>query len=157
MMAQGLDEYRDVAPKGTVDFLYRLSESVSGRHFVHISAVRYGGGAAELLRRLIPMLNDLGVVARWEVLAADQEFLAVNRRLVNALQGEEQELSHAMQEAYLDTNRRNAESLNLSGDLVMVHDPQPAALVELDLALSSGFVSAAAAVLEFHPPIRRAL
>ena len=130
MMAQGLDEYRDVAPKGTVDFLHRLSESVSGRHFVHISAVRYGGGAAELLRRLIPMLNDLGVVARWEVLAADQEFLAVTRRLVNALQGEEHELSHAMQEAYLDTNRRNAESLSLDGDLIMVHDPQPAALVE---------------------------
>ena len=73
-MAQGLDEYRDVAPKGTVDFLYRLSESVSGRHFVHVSAVRYGGGAAEMLRRLIPILNGLGVVARWEVLAADQEF-----------------------------------------------------------------------------------
>jgi trehalose synthase len=129
-MAQGLDAYRDVAPKGTVDFLYRLSESVSGRHFVHISAVRYGGGAAEMLRRLIPILNDLGVVARWEVLAADQEFLAVNRRLVNALQGEEQELSESMQQAYLDTNRRNAERLSLEGDLVMVHDHQPAALID---------------------------
>jgi trehalose synthase len=129
-MAQTLDEYRDVAPKGTVDFLYRLSESVSGRHFVHVSAVRYGGGPAEILRRLIPILNDLGVTARWEVLAADQEFLAVNRRLVNALQGEEHELSDSMREAYLETNRRNAESLSLEGDLVMVHDPQPAALVK---------------------------
>lgn len=129
-MAQELDEYRDVAPKGTVDFLYRLSESVSGRHFVHVSAVRYGGGAAELLRRLIPILNGLGVVARWEVLAADQEFLAVNRHLVNALQGQEQELSDSMRQAYLETNRRNAESLSLEGDLVMIHDPQPAALIE---------------------------
>ena len=129
-MAQGLDEYRDVAPKGTVDFLYRLSESVSGRHFVHVSAVRYGTGPAEILRRLIPILSGLGVVARWEVHAADQEFLSVNRRLVNALQGEDQELSESMRQAYLDTNRRNAESLNLEGDMVMIHDPQPAALVK---------------------------
>jgi trehalose synthase len=129
-MAEGLDEYRDVAPKGTVDFLYRLSESVSGRQFLHVSAVRYGGGAAEGLRRLIPILNGLGVIARWEVLAADQEILAVNRRLLNALQGEEQELSESMRQAYLEANRRNAESLGLEGDLVMIHDPQPAALIE---------------------------
>jgi trehalose synthase len=129
-MAEGLDEYRDVAPKGTVDFLSRLSESVSGRQFLHVSAVRYGGGAAESLRRLIPILNGLGVVARWEVLAADQEVLSVNRRLLSALQGQEQELSEAMWHAYLENNRRNAESLGLDADLVMIHDPQPAALID---------------------------
>jgi trehalose synthase len=129
-VAQGLDEYRDVAPKGTIDFLYRLSESVSGRHFTHVSAVRYGGGIAEILRRLIPILNDLGVIARWDVLAADQEFLSVARRLAGGLQGQERELSDAMQHAYLETNRRNADSLHIEGDLVMIHDPQPAALVE---------------------------
>jgi trehalose synthase len=129
-MAQQLDEYRDVAPKGTIDFLYRLSESVGGRHFTHVSAVRYGGGTAEVLRQLIPILNGLGVVARWEVLAGDQEFLDVSRRLVNGLQGQEHELSESMQQAYLQTNRRNAERLNLDADVVMVHDPQPAALIE---------------------------
>ncbi|HET7910195.1 MAG TPA: glycosyltransferase [Nitrospira sp.] len=129
-MAEGLDEYRDVAPKGTVDFLYRLSEAVIGRHFLHVSAVRYGGGAAEGLRRLIPILNGLGVMARWEVLAADQEVLAVNRRLLNALQGQEQELSEPMRQAYLEANRRNAESIGLEADLVMIHDPQPAALID---------------------------
>ncbi|HEU4683984.1 MAG TPA: glycosyltransferase [Nitrospira sp.] len=129
-MAQDLDEYRDVAPKGTIDFLHRLSESVTGRRFIHVSTVRYGGGSAELLRRLIPILNGLGVVARWEVLAVDQEFLSVSRRLAAGLQGQDRELSDAMQQAYLDTNRRNADSLALEGDVVMIHDPQPAALVE---------------------------
>src|SRR5262245_13634947 len=118
-MAHELDEYRDVAPKGTIDFLYRLSESVTGRHFVNVSAVRYGGGSAELLRRLIPILNGLGVVARWEVLAGDPQFLDVTRRLVNGLQGQDQKLSDVMQQAYLMTNRRNGESLNLEADVVM--------------------------------------
>lgn len=129
-MTQELDDYRDVAPKGTIDFLYRLSESVAGRQFLHVSAVRYGGGMAEILRRLIPILNALGVVARWEILTGDQQFLDVARRLVNALQGQDLELSEPMQQAYLKTNRRNAEALNLDADLVMIHDPQATALVE---------------------------
>ena len=52
-MAQELDEYQDYAPKGTVEFLYRLSEQVAGQSFLHISAGRYGGGMAEILRRLV--------------------------------------------------------------------------------------------------------
>src|SRR5438552_17247476 len=66
-----LDDYRDSATKGTVDFLYRLSDLVKGRSFLHVNAVRYGGGMAEILRRLVPMLSSLGVEARWEVLAGD--------------------------------------------------------------------------------------
>jgi trehalose synthase len=129
-MTHELDEYRDVAPKGTVDFLYRLSESVTGRHFLHINAVRYGGGMAEILRRLMPILNSLGVMARWEVLTGDQQFLDIARRLVHGLQGKEQELSEPMQDVYRTINRRNAESLDLDADLVMIHDPQPAALID---------------------------
>jgi trehalose synthase len=82
-MAQELDEYRDYAPKGTVEFLYRLSDQVAGQSFLHVSAGRYGGGMAEILRRIVPMLNTLGINARWEVLAGDQEFFQASRRLTN--------------------------------------------------------------------------
>jgi trehalose synthase len=125
-----LDDYREIAPKGTVDFLYRLSDLVKGRSFLHVNAVRYGGGMAEILRRLVPMLTSLGVEARWEVLAGDQGFFDVTKRFVNALQGQEQSVSEEMYQTYLKINDRNARALNLDADLVMVHDPQPAALIE---------------------------
>jgi len=129
-MAQELDEYRDYAPKGTVEFLYRLSDQVAGRSFLHISAGRYGGGMAEILRRLVPMLNTLGIHARWEVLAGDQEFFQVTRRLANSLQGQDEHLTEQMEEVYLKINERTAQTLNLDADLVMIHDPPPAALIE---------------------------
>lgn len=129
-MAQELDDYRDYAPKGTVEFLYRLSDQVAGRSFLHISAGRYGGGMAEILRRLVPMLNTLGIHARWEVLAGDQEFFQVTRRLANSLQGQDDHLTEQMQEVYLKINERTAQTLNLDADLVMIHDPPPAALIE---------------------------
>ena len=72
-----LDEYRDVSPKGTVDFLYRLSDLVKGKSFLHVNAVRYGGGMSEVQRRLVPMMTALGIDARWEVIAGTQEFFAV--------------------------------------------------------------------------------
>ena len=125
-----LDDYRDSATKGTVDFLYRLSDLVKGRSFLHVNAVRYGGGMAEILRRLVPMLTSLGVEARWEVLAGDQEFFDVTKRIGNALQGQEQSFTEQMSQTYLKINHRNAQVLNLDADLVMVHDPEPAALIE---------------------------
>ena len=95
-MRQELDDYRDSATKGTVDFLYRLSDLVKGRSFVHVNAVRYGGGMAEILRRLVPMLTSLGVEARWEVLTGDQQFFDVTKRIGNALQGQELSWSTTM-------------------------------------------------------------
>jgi len=129
-MAQELDEYREVAPKGTVEFLYRLSDLVAGRSFLHVNAVRYGGGMAEILRRLVPMMKSLGVDARWEVLAGDQEFFDVTKQMANALQGQEEHLTDQLEQAYLRINQRNGKTLNLDADLVMIHDPQPAALIE---------------------------
>lgn len=129
-MAQELDEYRDVAPKGTVEFIYRLSELVAGRSFLNVSAVRYGGGMAEILRRLVPMMKTLAVDARWEVLAGDQEFFQITKRLTNALQSQDEHLTEQMEQVYLRINQRNAQTLNLDADLVMIHDPQPAALIE---------------------------
>ena len=69
------------------------------------------------------MLASLGVEARWEVLAGDQEFFDVTKRIVNALQGQEQSFTEQMSQTYLKINQRNAQVLNLDADLVMIHDP----------------------------------
>ena len=124
-----LDHYRAVTPPGTVDILYRASERVRGRHFTHVNSTRLGGGVAEMLQRIVPLLNELGVVTRWEVLQGDEEFFRVTKSFHNALQGEEQVVTAAMLDHYLEQNRRNAARLDLGGDLVFIHDPQPAALI----------------------------
>lgn len=124
-----LDHYRAVTPPGTVDMLYRASERVRGRHFAHVNSTRLGGGVAEMLQRILPLLNELGVVTRWEVLQGDEEFFRVTKSFHNALQGEEQVVTAAMLDHYVETNRRNAARLDLESDLVFIHDPQPAALI----------------------------
>ncbi len=125
-----IDEYRGVAPKGTVEFLLRLAERVRGRRFLHVNSTRAGGGVAEILHRLIPMMRDVGIQADWEVIEGDPEFFATTKAFHNALQGTEQVLTDEMLEHYHAVNRTNAERLRPAGDLVLIHDPQPAAMVE---------------------------
>lgn len=129
-MIQELEQYRDVAPKGTVELLHRLSELVQGKRFLQINAVRYGGGIAEILRRLVPIMQALGVEARWEVIAGTQEFGDVTRRIADGLQGRPETITDEMYQTYLGVTARNAKALDLSADLVFVHDPPPAALID---------------------------
>lgn len=130
MNAVSLDDYRRVTPKGTVQFLQRLAERVRGRRFLHVNSTRYGGGVAEILNRLVPIMTDLGVDARWDVIKGDPAFFSVTKAFHNALQGREALITKAMLNHYLDTNRENARNLSLEADLVLIHDPQPAPLID---------------------------
>lgn len=85
---------------------------------------------AEILHRLVPLANALGITTTWDVITGTAEFFEVTKAFHNALQGSEQELSHEDFAVYLHCLQENAERLRLSADVVMVHDPQPVALVE---------------------------
>jgi len=125
-----LSDYREIAPKGTVDFISRMAERVKGRRLLNISATRYGGGVAELLHRMGPMLAELGVDASWEVITGNPLFYQTTRALYHALQGTEQVVTEEMLEAYRAVTRENARRLPLEADLVLVHEAPPAGLVE---------------------------
>jgi trehalose synthase len=124
-----IDDYRAVAPPGTVDIILKLAERVQGRRFLHLSGGRFGGGAAEILRTIVPILADLGLDAGWEITGGDPGFYATGRALQQALEGTERVLTDEALEHYLEMNRINARKLRLDADLVLVHDVQPASLV----------------------------
>lgn len=125
-----LKDYRAVAPRGAIDLLHRLAERVRGRSLLHVNSTRVGGGVAEMLHRYIPLFEELGVRPRWEVLAGNDAFFRVTKSFHNALQGEEQAFTDAMLQTFVETNRDNAAKLDLGADVVIIHDPQPAALIE---------------------------
>jgi len=129
MAMSALDSYREVTPKGTIDFLRCLADKTRGKSILHVNSTRVGGGVAEILRSLVPLLADIGVEARWEVITGTEDFFAVTKAFHNALQGAEQDLSPAMLEIYREINRRNARQIPLEADYVVIHDPQPAALI----------------------------
>lgn len=125
-----IDDYRQVAPPGTVDIVIKLAERVRGRRFLHVTGGRFGGGAAEILRAAVPILGELGVDTGWEITGGDPAFYTTARALEAALMGAERVLTDEALAHYVEMNRLNAKKLDLEADLVLVHDAQPASLVD---------------------------
>jgi trehalose synthase len=129
-----LDDYRKAVPRGTIDLLKCLAEQVKGKRVLHVNSTKLGGGVAEILRSLMPLLQDVGLDARWEVISGNEEFFNTTKAFHNALQGQEQHLSQRMLQNYIEVNRENARRLSFDADYVVIHDPQPAALGESRLS-----------------------
>ena len=125
-----MKRYAGIAPQRDLLLLKRLGERLKGRSFLHINSTRAGGGVAEILQRMMPILQELGIDARWEVIEGDERFFDITKKIHNALQGNPEEITEEMWNYHFEVNRRNAERLNLDADAVLIHDPQPAPLVE---------------------------
>ena len=125
-----LDDYRAVAPRGSVDFMLRIAERLRGRRIVQVSASRYGGAPAELLNRIVPILNDLGIETAWEVMLGSVDFDAIVTAVSKGLAGVEQVVTEAMLARLHATCAGNAQRLPLDADLVIVHDAATLLLVE---------------------------
>lgn len=125
-----LDDYRAVAPRGSVDFMLRIAERLRGRRIVQVSASRYGGAGAEILNRMVPILNDLGIETSWEVMLGSVDFDAIVTAVSKGLAGVEQVVTEAMLARLHATCADNAKRLPLDADLVIVHDAASLLLVE---------------------------
>jgi len=124
-----LESYRGVAPEGLLDLAYRMSDRLKGKTFTHVNSTRWGGGVAEMLHRLVPLFEDVGLQVRWDVIEGTPEFYQVTKSFHNALQGDSQIITAEMLDAYLKVNRMNGRKMDLDSDFVIIHDPQPAALI----------------------------
>jgi trehalose synthase len=129
VIATRLEAYRNIAPRGTLDLLLRLAERLRGRRFVHVNTSRFGGGSAELLNRIVPMLQDLGIDTSWEVIVGTPDFYSAVGRLERGLAGIEPMAPDATLRAYAEGVAANASTLPLEADLVMTHEVAPLALV----------------------------
>ncbi len=123
-------QYAGIVPQGDLLCLQKLCDKLSNRSFLHINSTRVGGGVAEILQRMIPILKDLGVDARWEVIEGDERFFEITKKVHNALQGYPETLTEDMWQYHFEINKKNVEKLNLDADAVLIHDPQPSPLIE---------------------------
>jgi trehalose synthase len=95
-----------------------------------VNSTPVGGDVAELLTRLVPLMRELGVETAWEVIKGDQQFFVVTKALNQALSGKPGAISQAMLDTYRTTMETNLRDLQFAGDVIFIHDPQPAGLVE---------------------------
>ncbi len=125
-----INDYGAVIGAQALEELLLLGGKLAGKSVLNINSTAVGGGVAEILTRMVPLLREVGVNAKWDVIKGDEHFFAITKSIHNALHGVPAAISDAEFDYFVETNRRNAAEMDLHADFVFVHDPQPVALVE---------------------------
>ncbi|HEY3070254.1 MAG TPA: glycosyltransferase [Gaiellaceae bacterium] len=128
--SKALGDYVTIASRGLMDQIRALAAPLAGKRVLHLSATAFGGGVAEILYTLVPLMRDAGLETEWRVIYGQDEFFDVTKAIHNALQGNPRSLSEEDQEIFRRYNRENADALEGEFDFVIVHDPQPAGMIE---------------------------
>ena len=128
---KSLADYTHVVGKPLMEEIRTLAEPFQGLRVLHLSATAFGGGVSEILYSLVPLMIDAGIGAEWQVIYGREEFFNATKLMHNALQGHPQDLSEEQWAAWRQYNVMNARELSSGWDVVIVHDPQPAAIYSL--------------------------
>ena len=125
-----LDDYRALLGQGEIDELRVLAKPLRGRSIEMINSTAVGGGVAEILNRLLPLAEELELNMRWEVMTGGDDFYGVTKAFHNALHGTPYHADPKDFEIFLACNEQNRARLPLDAEFMIIHDPQPAALID---------------------------
>jgi len=125
---KSLNSYVNIVSKEKIEKIKNYSSNLKGLKVLHVNSTAYGGGVAEILQALVPLMRDIGLDAEWRVIDGDERFFNVTKNFHNALQGMDIELSQEMRDTYLEYNKKNAAKFESKYDFIVIHDPQPAAI-----------------------------
>ena len=124
-----LEHFRHLVPDATLAEIYARARPLYGKHIIHLNATYQGGGVAEILYSLTMLMNDVGIDAGWRILYGSQEFFEITKSFHNALQGAKLSLTEHKKRLYMQVNQTFARFTHLDHDCVIIHDPQPLALI----------------------------
>jgi trehalose synthase len=124
-----LDDYEPIIGKPQLDELRYLARPLRSKTVKMVNSTSMGGGVAEMLNRLIPLLSELEVVTRWDVITGGNDFFEVTKAFHNALHGGEYVLTKEARDIFLSYNEQNRQRMQFTEDLFVIHDPQPAGLI----------------------------
>ncbi len=125
-----LDEYVPLLGQPQIDELRALAAKLTGRTVQMVNSTALGGGVAEILNRLLPLMRELGLNTRWDILRGDARFFEITKAFHNALHGAAYEPRQEDFDDFLATSERNRKEMEFDCEFTVMHDPQPVALVE---------------------------
>lgn len=133
---KSLTDYRSIIRRELYEELQKLSDALKGVRVLHVNATSFGGGVAEILYTLVPLMRDVGLSVEWGVMFGAEPFFNVTKNFHNALQGAPYELTVESRAIYEEYNRQSAVALEDEWDIIFIHDPQPALIKHFSEGIS---------------------
>lgn len=139
-MKPSIEDYRKIVGDEIIDELYLLAQKLKGISIQNINSTPSGGGVAEILSRIVPLMQELGVNIWWDVMEAEEEFFSITKKIHNRLHGVDIPLSKEELNYFLEVNYQNALRIKKWADIVFIHDPQPIALIKMKRKLKNKWI-----------------
>src|SRR5581483_11211327 len=124
-----LDDYARIVGRAQIDSLRFLAHELRGKSIKMVNSTALGGGVAEMLSRIVPLLSELEVPTRWDVITGGNDFFEVTKAFHNALHGSRYELRQAAKDIFLMYTEQNLQRMHFDEEMVVIHDPQPVGLI----------------------------
>jgi len=130
MSQRNISEYASIVGESVIEELFILADKLRGKTVQNVNSTAVGGGVAEILSRMVPLLKQLGVDARWDVIKGNERFFLITKKIHNALHGVDVTFSDEEFDYFKQVNADNAGEMASYGDVVFIHDSQPIGLIE---------------------------
>ena len=124
-----IEDYEPLVGSETIERILEKAGKLRDLHVVNVNSTYYGGGVAELLSSLTLLMNAAGIKTGWRVIQGRPDFFSITKKMHNALQGAEINLSDLKRSIYEEVVFENAARMHIDHDVVIVHDPQPLPLI----------------------------
>ncbi len=128
-MRRRLVDYREIVGDLIISNIYRKARKLYGKHILHINSTYQGGGVAEMLQTLVPLMNDIGIDTGWRILHGNPDFFTITKKFHNSLQGEPLNFTRIKKDLYAQANEHFSTYTHINHDCVIIHDPQPLPLI----------------------------
>lgn len=125
-----LDDYSSILGAGEIGELRALAGRLKGQSIQMVNSTSVGGGVAEMLNRIVPLIEELDLPIRWDLITGGNDFFAVTKAFHNALHGAPYDLPDQSFDIFMAYTRKNQARLHFDTDFTVIHDPQPAALID---------------------------
>ena len=128
---RSIKDYADIVGEETIEEIEKLGSYLNGKIIQNINSTPVGGGVAEILSRMVPLLKEVGVDARWDFIKGGEKFFEITKKIHNSLHGVEENISESDFRHFLDVTDENLKEINLLGDIIFIHDLQPIGLIKV--------------------------
>jgi trehalose synthase len=125
-----IQDYEPLVGTETLQRIRQKAAKVKGLRVANFNSTYYGGGVAEIISSLTLLMNSLGLRTEWRVIQGRPDFFSITKKMHNALQGAEIDLSKIKKDIFEQVIYENSVRNFLDHDFIIVHDPQPLALIE---------------------------
>jgi len=137
---KSLDNYISTAGERKIQEIKDLAQKLSGSRILHINPSAFGGGVAEILFTIVPLMRDTGLEVDWFAIQGNEKIAKITDDICNGLKSKRVEITREMQNKYLEFCEEHVANIEDKYDYIIIHTSDPVGMVNFKEKFSARWI-----------------